>query len=135
MPITVRVHEQMIKDVHCNTEDFINIQLGYSMVLQLYTAFQAFKCRSLPGPFNEAMSIVYSTLIVIVFYSVTFPIYYFLQRIPSTQSTVHFISLTVASLFPMMILYGNKLFIVIFRKKKNSKEYIRTRMWTFSSGK
>ena len=135
MPITIRVHEEKLKDVYCNTEEYINIQFGYSMILQLYTAFQAFKCRSLPGPFNEAMSIVYSTLIVIVTYSASFPIYYFLDRIPSTQSNVHFTSLSVASLLPMLILYGYKLFVVIFRTKKNTKEYIRSRMWTFSSTK
>ena len=133
MAITVRVHKEMIKDVYCNTEEFVNIQLGYSMVLQLFTAFQAFKCRSLPGPFNEAMSIVYSTFVVIVTYSVTFPIYYFLQRIPSRQSNVHFVSLSVTSFFSMLILYGHRLFVVVFKSSKNTKEYIRSQMWTFSS--
>ena len=127
-----RIDEEMIRDVHCNTEDYINIQLIYLIMLQLFTTFQAFRCRSLPGPFNEAMSIVYSTLIVITTYSVTFPIYYF-QHMESVKANVHFISLSVANLFPMLILYGNRLFIVVFKGKKNSKNYVRKRLWTFSS--
>ena len=128
----IRMDKQMVRDIYCNTEDYINIQLGYLILLQLFTSFQAFKCRSLPGPFNEAMPIVYSTLIVIATYSVTFPIYYF-QHIESMKANVHFISLSVANLFPMLILYGNRLYIVVFKRKKNSKNYVRKRIWTFSS--
>ena len=130
--VEVRIDKEMIRDVHCNTEDYINIQLVYLIVLQLFTAFQAFRCRSLPGPFNEAMSIVYSTLIVIATYSATFPIYYF-QHTESTKANVHFLSLSVANIFSMLILYGNRLFIVVFKRKKNSKNYVRRQIWSFSS--
>ena len=130
--IMERMDDESVKDLYCNTEDYINIQLGYLILLQLFTAFQAFRCRNLPGPFNEGMSIVYSTLLVIATYSVTFLIYYF-QYMESMKSNVHFISLFVASLFPMLILYGNRLFIVVFKKSKNTKNYVRNRIWTFSS--
>ena len=129
--IDVRVYKEMIKYIYCNTEDYINIQFGYLILLQLFTSFQAFRCRSLPGPFNEAMSIVYSTLIVIATYTATFPIYYF-QPLESMKANVHFISLSVANLIPMLILYGNRLFIVVFKRKKNSKNYVRNRLWRFS---
>ena len=130
--IMVRMDDESVKDFYCNTEDYINIQLGYLILLQLFTALQAFRCRNLPGPFNEGMPIVYSTLLVIATYSVTFPIYYF-QYMESMKSNVHFISLSVASLFPMLILYGKRLFIVVFKKSKNTKNYVRNRIWTFSS--
>lgn len=127
-----KIDKEMIRDVFCNTEDYINIQLGYLIVLQLFTVFQAFRCRSLPGPFNEAMSIVYSTLIVIVTYSVNFPIYYF-QHKESNKAIVHFVCLSVANIFSMLILYGKRLYIMVFKKKKNSKDYVRSRVWTFAS--
>ena len=128
----IRKDEEMIRDIYCNTEDYINIQLGYLILLQLFTLYQAFRCRSLPEPFNEAMSIVYSTLVVIATYSATFPIYYF-QHTESTKANVHFISLSVANLISMLILYGRRLFIVVFKRKKNSKKYVRKQIWSFSS--
>ena len=127
-----RYSTNLTKDVYCNTGKHINIQLGYSLMLQILIAIQAFRSRNLPGPFNEAMSIVYSTLIVFATYSVTFPIYAF-QNLDSKQALVHCAAITVANIFPMMILYGKRLLVVTFIRKKNSKEYIRQRLWTFAS--
>jgi len=80
------------------------------------------------------MSIVYSVFITVVVSTTMFPIYAF-QENEADKVTVRCFVLAISHLLPVIILYGKRVFVVLFQKKKNSKEYIRSKIWTFPDTK
>ena len=112
----------------CNTGLHTNLQIFFLIMQHLFSAVQAFRGRNLPGPFNEAMLIAYSTLTVTFTYVVIFPIYY-LQGDDNVRRTVHLITLPIAQTLFLFIFYGPKVYTILFKRHKNTKSYFRAQMW------
>jgi len=116
-----------VRYLSCSNSEHVNIQIYYLLLLQFLPAVQAFRGRNLPGPFNEAMCIVYTTFTTIIAYSVMVPIYYF-QQFDFSKATVQCYILVVTNLVQLVILYGKKTFVILFRPHKNTRKYVRSQM-------
>ena len=92
-----------------------------SSVFQLICLVQAFRGRNLPGPMNDAMSMVYLILITTITFAITFPISYFRDQLD--KEFIHFVALTVNSICSVLILYGKKCFSIIVSTKKNTRDH------------
>jgi len=120
-------HGNYLKRLHCNTGHHVNVQILLLILQHLFTTIQAFRGRNLPGPFNEAMPIVYSAFISVVSYTIVFPIYY-LQKDINTKIVVHVLIILIAHLCMICIFYGPKLLVILFVPGKNTAEYLRAEM-------
>ena len=127
-------HENYTKQFYCNTGHHSNMQITLLILQQIFSMIQAFRSRNLPGPFNEAMPIVYSSFISVVIYSIIFPIYY-LQQDMKVKRFIHpFVVPTVHVSF-ILVFYGSKLYVVLLRPKKNTKNYFRAKMMEASQAR
>ena len=121
-------HTKYQIEMRCNTGLHINIQIALLIVQHLITSIQAYRGRNLPGPFNDAMPIAYSTLTMVFIYLIVFPLFY-LQNDNDLKQHIHLLILSIAQTLFVIIFYGPKLFIILFRKDKNTKVYVRAKMW------
>jgi len=111
----------------CNTGYHLNTQVAILILQHLFATLQAYRGRNLPGPFNEAMSIVYSTFIVIMTYIVIFPIYYMQQDV-LMKASLHYLIIPMASGLFILIFYGQKLFVILCKPHKNTRTYFQQKM-------
>ena len=124
--------DQMHRVHYCNTGSHQSILAGILIIFQMICSMQAFRGRHLPGPMNDAMSMVYAILIACVTFAVSFPINYFrgTQEVEFVNTLVILINATCI----VLILYGKKCFIIIFKPHKNTREYFnRQRMLEMSA--
>ena len=135
-PIVIKTYDHVLytRHIHCNNGGDINIQIAYLITLQLLTSVQAFRGRNLPGPFNEGLAIAYSTFVLVITETVQFPMYYLQQDI-KVRSSVHAVVLSASHLLFMLIYYGNKLNLVLFNRKRNTKEHFRNQLMKSSRKK
>lgn len=127
-------HSKYEISIDCNTGFHINAQILLIIIQHLFSAVQAYRGRNLPGPFNEAMPIAYSTLIITFAYMIVFPLYY-LQRDKFVKRSVQMIILAIAQMLFLLIFYGAKINILLCQRHKNTKSYFRAQMWENSQGK
>ena len=130
-PSTIETYDRILftRHIHCNNGGNINIQIAYLIALQLLSSVQAFRGRNLPGPFNEGLSIAFSTFVLVIAQTVQFPIYYLQQHI-KVRSSVHAVVLSGSHLLFMAIYYGSKLHLVLFKRKRNTREHFRAEQKT-----
>ena len=114
--------------MECNTGLHINLQIAMLIFQYLFTSVQAYRGRNLPGPFNEAMPIAYSTLTVVFTCLVVFPLFYLQNDIELRQS-IHLVILSTAQTLFLIIFYGPKIYVILCQKHKNTKAYLREKMW------
>ena len=126
LPIVIQTYDHQLytRHIHCNNGRDINIQIAYLIVLQLLTSVQAFRGRNLPGPFNEGLSIAFSTFVLVITETVQFPMYYLQQDI-KLRSSVHAVVLSVSHFLFMVIYYGSKMHLLFFKRKENTQEHSR----------
>ena len=110
---------------YCNTTYHQTFLIGYFTIFQLVCSIQAFRGRNLPGPMNDAMSMVYSISFTTVTFGVSFPISYFRGQadVESLQLLVVFVN----SFCFVVFLYGTKCFVIVFRPDKNTRDYFNKR--------
>ena len=106
------------------TDLHISVQVIYQILLQIACLVPAFLGRNLPNVFNEAMSIIYASFVMNVAYVVLFPIKYF-QKEMQYRAMVQWIVLNCNAFSLLFFLYGKKLYLVLFKPKKNTKVYFR----------
>ena len=129
-PPTINIthdHFTFVRNIFCSNSELVNIQIAYLITLQLLSGVQAFRGRSLPGPFNEGLAIAYSTFVVVITYTVQFPMYYLQQDI-KVRSAVHAVVLCASHLLFMTIYYGSKLHLVLVKRKRNTRENFRAQL-------
>ena len=127
--LSVEIDHKTFKMISkCNTSMHMNVQIMLLIIQHLCSAVQAYRGRNLPGPFNEAMQIGYSTLVVSFTYLIVFPLYY-LQSNSSIDRAVHMVVLSVAETMFMLIFYGPKAYALLFQQHKNTKAYVHAKMW------
>ena len=115
--------EKFERRYFCNTGDHINIQIILLIAHHLLTTVQAYRGRNLPGPFNEAMQIIYSTFVTVILYLIVFPIYYLSDDV-NVKSTVHLLVIPLSDCFFLIAFYLPRLYMVLGKSSKNTKEYV-----------
>ena len=127
-------HINLTKELSCSSGLHVNLQIYYLLVLQLLPAVQAFRGRNLPGPYNEAMLIVYATFTTIISYLAMIPIYHF-QPIKSDKGIVQCCVIVVMNLVDLLLLYSKRTYNILFHRDQNTKNYVRSQVQdTFLAG-
>lgn len=118
------IKEDLHREYYCNTDIHIQAQFILSIVFQLLCLIPAYKSRSLPDVFSEAMSILYTSFITTFSFLMVFPIYYFQQnRVDKTVAM--YVGLLVNNGFILLLLYGKRIYMIIFHSHKNTIEHFR----------
>ena len=108
----------------CDMDVYVYLHVTYLILLQLVCFVPAFKIRKLPSVFNEAMSIVYTSFIVMVTFMVMCPIFYF-QKSSLDKLCILWVTFSINNLIIMILMYGKKVMIILFHPEQNTKEYFR----------
>ena len=111
----------MLRVHYCNTGYHENVLISFITFLQMLCFIQAYRGRHLPGPMNNAMSLVYSILIATVNFLISFPITAFLDQVDKEFSRL--IVLIINCTIIVLLLYGHKCYIAVFRPNKNTRQY------------
>ena len=123
---------KLLRIHYCNTGFHENVLISFITFLQMFCFLQAYRGRHLPGPMNNAMSLVYAILIVTVNFLITFPIVYFLDQ--TAREFARLIVLVINCTIIVSLLYGYKCYIMVFKPRKNTREYFnRKRMEAMSN--
>ena len=112
-------------EIACNTDLHFNSCLVYTMLLYIYCFVQAFQGRKLPGLFYEPMTMVYLSFIQIITLSIYFPIYYSRQNDNTNRTVIQWVFMSVHSLLSILFLFGKKVYILLWRKELNNREYVQ----------
>jgi len=102
----------------------ISVQVIYQILLQITCFVPAFRGRNLPNVFNEAMTIIYASFLMNVAFLVLFPIQYF-QKEMRYRAMVQWTVLNCNAFSVLFLLYGKKLYLVVFKPEKNTRAYFR----------
>jgi len=98
--------------------------MAYGMVLQIACLITAYRGRDLPNVFNESMSLVYSSFITTIIIAVMFVVQVY-QKNPLITPLITWIVLSMNSLIYLVLLYARKVYIMLFRKEKNTVSYVQ----------
>jgi len=116
----------------CSNLTHVFVQMAYGMVLQICCFVTAYRGRNLPNVFNESMSMVYSSFITTIITAVMFVVQIF-QKDPLVAPIITWTVLSMNSLIYLILLYARKVYIMLFRKEKNTVSYVQKQ--TFSAMK
>ena len=125
------VHSEFKRVMRCDVSCHIAVQVILIIFQHLMSTIQAYRGRNLPGPYNEAMPIVYSSFTSIVTYMTFFP-FQFLQKDKDIKIVSRVLIITIANLAFVVIFYGSKLYIILMKPKQNTKEYLQKEMFELS---
>ena len=109
---------------YCDSNLHMSIQLTFQICLQIACFVPGYKGRNLPSVFNEAMVIVYVSFSMVCTSLVVFPIQFF-QKDPNDKYLVEMVASHCISLVQLVLIYGTKVYIMLFQPHKNTKEYFR----------
>ena len=103
---------------------------SYVLLLSLLSSVYAFKVRKLPDNFNEARFIGFSLYIILL----SAICYYSLEFSVQEGWYISFISCTttlVDSFGLLGCMFGRKVFNILFRPERNSKEVVRSQITAY----
>ena len=113
--------QTLTKEFYCSNDTMIYVQLFIAAALSLCNGVQGFRARKLPSRFQETNHVIYSSFIsTVVFVAATAA--YFSQNSMVDRSFIVLLVTTIYNTTHFVLLYGYKLFIVIFRPRLNTKE-------------
>ena len=111
----------LTKELYCSNNTMIYVQLLYAAVLSLCNGIQGFRARKLPSRFQEANHVIYSSFIsTVVFVAAT--VVYFSQQSMVDRSFIVLLVTILYNATHFLLLYGYKMFIMIFRPYMNTRE-------------
>jgi len=113
-------------EIMCDIDVHFNIATVFTILMYCAGCLQAYRGRNLPSLFYEAMTMVYMSFISVLTLSVIIPIHHF-QKTGIGKMTVQWVGMATHHLAVMLLLYGKKVFIVLFKPERNTKEYFRER--------
>ena len=109
--------------LHCNSAVHFNFLIFLTMLLQIACLYRAYQCRNLPGYLGEATTMLYASFVTTISFSVMFPIHYF-QKNELDASLVHCIVLCGNNLATLVLMYGYKVYVVVFHPRVNTQKYL-----------
>jgi len=119
--------EKLIRIWSCNTGFYIQFQVAFMIFIQLFCFVQAFRARNVPGVYSEAWTILYASFSVFLGFTVFFPVYIFhhKKRLLHEENMAIVLVLVLNFCLLLFVMYGNKVYVILFKAKKNSKSYFR----------
>ena len=117
----------LTRTIACNNTLQYTLQCIFFIFCHVLCAIPAYRGRTLPYVFNEAMVIVYTSFFCIVSFAAMFPIVHF-QKDPIGESLVCLIVVMVNSLVTLGLGYMSKCYIMIWRPNKNTRSYFQSKL-------
>ena len=111
----------LTKESYCSNQLMIYSQLLMATVLSVCNGIQGFRARKLPSHFKETNHVIYSSFTSSVVFVATTAIY-FTQQSPVNRSYIILVVTLIFNTTHFLLLYGYKLFIMVFRPHLNTKE-------------
>ena len=111
------------KELYCSNQNMIYVQLLVATVLSLCNGIQGFRARNLPSRFQETNHAIYSSFISSVVFIAATPVFFTQESLVDRS----FLILLVTIIFNathFVLLYGYKMFVMVFRPHLNTKEAI-----------
>ena len=117
---------------YCKHDLHIVVQVMFLMSLQIACFVPAYQGRNLPSVFNNAMAVVYARFVMVACSLVFLPVFLF-QNDPRHKCIVEHLTFQSLGLIQVSFLYWPKVYVLLFQKEKTSKQYLRTKTFSFSS--
>ena len=114
-------HLNKIRINLCSTTRHRNLIMWNMNIYQLACLLQAFRGRNLPGPMNNAMSLVYATMTTTISFAVCTVLSLFQRGVVMNFIECMFIILNCAT--SAFFLYAKQCFTVLFKPHKNTRQY------------
>lgn len=127
-----KLHPNFVKGVYCNTGFHIQCQIGYFIILLIFCSIQAFRARNLPIIYNESITIAYMSFTLTIIFTIVSLLYNF-QKVKD-QSVLHWIGLSTYNILMVLIMYSNRIYIILFHPEKNSRKYIKKKLFARYNG-
>ena len=115
------------REKHCNTDDHLIFQLVWIFVMLFTNSVMAFRARHLPESFKETRIIILSSILsCVIVGNVTW--LSFLQEKYYWKTIFIFYSIYILNATNFLILYGYKVYILLFVPRKNTSTYFNLRI-------
>ena len=122
--IEIKYHDEMlVKESYCSNDIVIASQLLMATILSICNGIQGFRARHLPSQFRETNHVIYSSFIsCVVFIAATTT--YLLSKKSTDRSFIILITTLIFNTTHFLLLYGSKVFVMVFQPQKNTKEAV-----------
>ena len=125
-----RDNEAIIEYQRCNLHSYHTVVFLYIELLLLACIVQSYRARKLPTSFNEAKYITAAVACTEVFI-----LSYMIGGFNQNNFLIEYTFLWFANICTVLLMYGYKTFIILFRPHKNSAQYINRQLMENSSKK
>ena len=113
---------KMVRERYCNSNDHIVILFVYFNVLLIMNATQAFRARRLPENLKETRVIGLSSILMICLMGIMTWLY-FCETNYYKKRLLIFFTICSSNLINFFLLYGYKVYIMIFLPEINTKQH------------
>ena len=120
-------HEHPIRQMSCNTQVHLDMQLIYIALLSVFCLIQGFRARDLPKYFNETKYIALSMFLTITIIAFKYPIHQSVS--PSQKPMIDMLTIVLINSSQLGNMYGYKVYNLLF-VSKGIKNGFRVRMGT-----
>ena len=118
--IFVHHNLEYIKEMTCNNNEDIIVQLTFVLIPVLANGIQAVRSRKLPSHFKETTHVIYSSFISTMVLGAVAAIY-FLQKKETTKNLVLAFSILALNTIHFGLIYCYKVYVMIFKPELNTK--------------
>ena len=120
-------HEHPIRQISCNTQVHLDMQLIYIALLSVFCLIQGFRARDLPKYFNETKYITLSMFLTITVIAFKYPIHRSVS--PSQKPMIDMLTIVLINTSQLGNMYGYKVYKLLFLSK-GIRNGFRVRMGT-----
>ena len=122
--IETKYHDaSLTKELYCSNGTMIYAQLLMATVLSVCNGVQGFRARNFPSIYRETNHVIYSSFVsVVVFVAVT--VAYLSNQKMLNRSFLVLLTIVVLSTTHFMLLYGYKMFVMVFKPHQNTKQAV-----------
>ena len=114
-------------EIFCTNNKEVLAQLIWIAVLIVIVIIQGFRARDLPELYQEAALVKYSSVVEILGIICTV-IIYFSQSNENIKTFVLYISAFIMNFTDFVLIYTRRIFFILFRAEKNTKEAVNTKI-------
>lgn len=120
-------HEHHIRQISCNTQVHLDMQLIYIVLLSVFCLIQGFRARDLPKYFNETKYIALSMFLTITVIAFKYPIHQ--SASPCQKPMIDMLTIALINTSQLGSMYGYKVYKLLF-VSKGIRNGFRVRMGT-----
>lgn len=117
----------LIRKVYCNTGSHLNLQFLCSVIVMLVVVVQGLRAWKLPSFFNDTKLITVANLISVLMSGCMIPLYYSASD-ERVEDFLQVMLVLCCNSFLLVVMYGTKTYVVLFKPEKNTKAAFRVKM-------